>query len=335
MILVTGGTGLVGSHLLFHLLQKEEKVRALKRSASLTENVQKIFSYYTANAQKLFSKIEWVDGDVLDIYTLLDAMEGIDRVYHTAAMVSFHPSDEDELMAVNIAGTAHVVNACLEKKVKKLCHVSSVAALGRAENHGMTTENNDWLAEAAHSPYARSKFEAEREVWRGMAEGLKAVIVNPSIILGPANFDKGSAKMFQTVYNGLKVYTPGANGYVDVNDVARAMILLMESNISGERFILNGENLHYKQLFQMMAKALDVKAPKYRAGKLLSEITWRVMKISTLLTGKQPLITRQTAKTANSVYAYSSEKFIRATGMHFTPLTETISHTAKIFLSRQ
>ncbi len=335
MILVTGGTGLVGSHLLFHLLQKEEKVRAIKRFSSSTENVRQIFSFYAKNPDKLFSRIEWIPGDLLDIHSLIESMQGVDRVYHAAAMVSFDPADKASLMETNVSGTANVVNACLEKKVKKLCYVSSIAALGRAGAHGLTTENEEWDAHEPVSPYAHSKFEAEREVWRGMAEGLKAVIVNPSVILGPADFSKGSAKMFQTVYKGLKVYTPGMNGYVDVNDVARAMILLMESNISGERFILNGENITYRKLFQMMAMALGVEAPKYEAGKFLSEMAWRLLKINAFFTGKKPLITKQTARTANSIYRYSSEKFIRATGMSFTPLEETIARTAQIFLHRQ
>jgi nucleoside-diphosphate-sugar epimerase len=332
MILVTGGTGLVGSHLLFQLLQKEEKVCALRRSVSSVDRTKKIFSYYSNQPEKFFSRIEWIESDVQDIETLLKAFAGIEKVYHTAAMVSFNPKDKDEIMETNVTGTANVVNACLEKKVKKLCYVSSIAALGRAGNDGITTEKSEWKNDCKISPYSLSKYEAEREVWRGMAEGLKAVVVNPSVILGPGDFNKSSIKMFQTVYNGLKVYTKGMNGYVGVNDVAKAMILLMENDISGERFLLNSENLSYKQLFEMMACSLGVAAPKYKAGTFLSELSWRILKANSFITGKSPLITKQTARTANRIYHYSNNKFVKATGMHFTPMAECIERTATIFL---
>ncbi len=332
MILVTGGTGLVGAHLLYQLTQKEVKVRALRRTTSSISQTEKIFSFYTSQPEKYYSKIEWVEGDILDIDSLLQAMNGIEKVYHTAAMVSFNPKDKAEIMETNVTGTANVVNACLGKKIKKLCYVSSIAALGRAGNNGITTEKSEWKKDQKISSYSLSKYEAEREVWRGMAEGLKAVIVNPAIILGAGNFNAGSSRMFQTVYNGLKFYTRGINGYVDVNDVAKAMILLMEGNFSGERFILNSEDLSYKKLFEIMAQSLGVEPPGHKAGMVLSELSWRLLKVQSLLTGKKPLITRQTAKTANRFYHYSNEKFVKATGMRFTPMAESIKRTAKIFL---
>ncbi len=332
MILVTGGTGLVGAHLLYQLTQKEGKVRALRRATSSISQTEKIFSYYTSQPEKYYSGIEWVEGDILDIESLLRAMNGVEKVYHTAAMVSFNPKDKAEIMETNVTGTANMVNACLEKKVKKLCYVSSVAALGRAGIEDVTTEETQWKSGQKTSPYAFSKYEAEREVWRSMAEGLKAVIVNPAIILGAGNFSTGSSRMFQTGYNGLKFYTRGINGYVDVNDVAKAMILLMEGNFSGEQFILSSEDLSYKKLFEIMALSLGVEAPKYKAGKFLSELSWRMLKAGSFFTGKSPLITKQTARTANSIYRYSNEKFVKATGMHFTPMAESIKRTAEIFL---
>ncbi len=335
MILVTGGTGLVGSHLLFQLSQTQERIRAIRRPSSDIGKVEKIFSLYHSQPEEFLSRIEWVEGDILDMDSLKEGLDGIEKVYHTAAMVSFDPKDKAEIIETNIDGTANVVNACLEKKIKKLCYVSSIATLGRAGNNGITTEKNEWNSNHKASPYAISKHEAEREVWRGIAEGLKAVIVNPSVIIGPGDFTKGSAKMFQTMYNGLKVYTSGMNGYIDVNDVAKAMIILMESDISDECFILNSENLYYKTLFEMMAQALGVKPPKYKAGKFLSELSWRLLKIEALITGKRPLITRQTAQTANSDYRYSSEKFVKTTGMKFTPMKECIQKTAGIFLKNK
>ncbi len=335
MIFITGGTGLVGSHLLFELTQKEENIRVLRHSATSVKQVERTFSFYTPHPKNLLSRIEWVDGDILDYDFLLSAMEGIEKVYHTAAIVSFDPAAAAAIMETNLGGTENVVNACLEKKVKKLGYVSSVAALGRAGNKNITTEETEWKQGQKTSPYAISKFEAEREVWRGMAEGLKVVMVNPTIILGPGDFQQGSSKIFQTVYKGLKFYSGGVNGYVDVNDVAKAIILLMESNISGERFLLNSENISYKNLFESIANALGVEPPKYKAGKFASELGWRLLKISTLLTGKKPLITSQTAHTANSIFRYGNEKFIKATGMQFTPIEKTIKRTAEIFLKEQ
>lgn len=322
----------MGAHLLFQLSQKEEKILALRRSSSSVDQTRKIFSYYTSEPEKFLSKIEWIEGDILDIDTLLSAMENVEKIYHAAAMVSFDPKDKAEIMETNVIGTTNVVNACLEKKVKKLCYVSSIAAVGRAGVEGITTEDTEWKSGQKISPYGISKYEAEREVWRGIAEGLNAVIVNPTIILGPGNFNTGSSKMFQTLYKGLKVYTRGMNGYVDVNDVVKAMILLMESNISGERFILNSENLSYKNFFEITAFSLGVKPPKYKAGKVVSELTWRLLKFNSQLTGKKPLITRYTARTANSIYRYSNNKIVKVTGIRFTPVAESIKRTSDIFL---
>lgn len=335
MILVTGGTGLVGTHLLYQLTQKEEKVRVLRRATSSISRTEKTFSYYTSQPEKYYSRIEWFEGDILDIESLLHALKDVEKVYHTAAMVSFDPQDEAEIMETNVTGTANVVNACLEKKTKKLCYVSSVAALGRAGIEGVTTEETEWKSGQKTSPYAISKYDAECEVWRGIAEGINAVIVNPTIILGAGNFNTGSSRMFQTVYNGLKFYSRGSNGYVDVNDVAKAMILLMEGNYSGERFILNSENLSYQQTFEMMAHSLGVEAPKYKAGKFLGELGWRILRARSFFTGKSPLITKQTARTANSISCYSNEKFVNATEMRFTPVAGSIEKTAEIFLKNR
>ncbi len=332
MVVVTGGTGLLGSHLLVQLAQKGEKVKALKREKTGTAITRKVFSYYSEESEKLWEKIEWVEGDILDIYSLLKVIEKGDKVYHTAAIVSFDPAKTKEIFETNITGTANVVNACLEKKAEKLAYVSSIAALGRTNQADITNEETEWKPGNKISDYSISKYEAEREVWRGIAEGLKAVIINPSVILGPGDFSKGSIKMFPTVYNGLKFYTRGMNGYVDVNDVARALILLMNSKISNERFIVNAENISYKDLFDMMSQALQVPAPQRKAGRFLSELSWRLFKIHSMLTGKEPLITRQTAQTANNTYRYSNQKITDALGMTFTPIRETIKKTAEIFL---
>jgi nucleoside-diphosphate-sugar epimerase len=330
MILVTGSTGLVGSHLLYHLILKGEEVLAFKRKTSSTELVRKLFSWY--NHQDLFDKINWVEGDVLDYNSLITAMNQVDDVYHTAAMVSFHAADKQKLLQINIEGTANIVNASLEAGIRKLCYVSSVAALGRAGTGKITTEDTEWKNIPGLSIYSHSKHHAEMEVWRGIAEGLQAVIVNPTIILGPGKWDEGSVKMFQTVYKGLLFYTGGRNGYVDVDDLAKAMIRLTEGNFYNERFLISSENIWYKDLFTWMAESLQVKPPRKKAGPVLSELSWRALKLISFFTGKPPLITKETAQTANQDFQYSNEKFIRATGMKFKPVKQTIEETAKIFL---
>ena len=332
MILVTGGTGFLGAHLLYRLALNEPEIIAIRRKESSTGLVEKIFSYYTGNTAPLLNKIVWVEADILDIVSLEQAFQNVDYVYHAAAMVSFNPKDKKKLFEINVEGTANIVNISLAKKIKKLCHVSSIAALGRAGNDKITDEQSPWNKDAGISNYSLSKLEAEREVWRGIAEGLNAVIVNPSVILGPGNWNAGSSKLFKIVYNGLKVYTKGVNGYIDVNDVAKAMIWLMKSNISGERFVLNAENISYKQLFDWIAASLKVPPPSIKASPFLSEITWRTLKFFSLFSGKTPFITKETARTANSFHRYSSEKFLSISQMKFTPVKKSITFASQCFL---
>ena len=331
MILVTGGTGLVGGHLLYKLVIAGQSPKALKRSSSNIDKTRKIFSYYSTDYEKLFSKVEWVDGDILDYNSLLGAMDGIEYIYHCAASVSFQSADKATLVQTNVQGTENVINAALQSSIKKLLHVSSIGALGRAGSNGITTEKSEWNSKKT-SVYSTSKYLAEMEVWRGIAEGLDAVIINPSIILGPGDWTTGSAKLFTTMYNGLKFYSIGSNGFVDVEDVTKAMILLMESDISNERFIHNSENILYKQLFEWMARGLKVPEPKYKAGKFLSEIGWRLLWVKGIVTGNKSTITKETAETANQFYNYSNDKIRKQLNFEFMPIKESIHKNTKFFL---
>ena len=325
MNLVTGGTGLVGSHLILELLKRGEEVRALKRTGSDLTFIRKVFHIYSEKQEDLFNKITWVEGDLLDVMSLEDAMEGVDKLYHSAAMISFLSSERKKMFRANISGTANVVNAALEKGVQKLCHVSSIAALGRPEDHhNVIDEDLPWERSKNNSGYAVSKYRAENEVYRGIAEGLQAVIVNPSIILGIADPSKGSARLFSTVWEGMKFYPPGINGFVDVTDVVKAMILLMESNISGERFILNGVNSSYHELFRLIAKYFNKPPPTVRAWHFMIEVAWRAEMIKYMVTGKKPLITRETARTSGNIFKYSNEKICKQLDFRFTGFDETI-----------
>lgn len=334
MIFVTGGTGLVGSHLLYKLVEKGSSPIALKRSSSDINKTLNTFSYYSDDAVNMFEKIQWVEGDLLDYRLLEEQTIGIDQVYHCGAAVSFQSGDKYILKDINVEGTANIVNACLENKVSKLVHVSSIGTFGRADADGVVTEETHWNNKKT-SVYSTSKYHAEMEVWRGIAEGLNAVIVNPSIIIGPGNWNTGSSKLFTTMCNGLKFYTSGTNGFVDVIDVAEIMIRLMESDISDQRFILNSENISYKELFFTMAKELGVPPPKYQANSLMSEIAWRLLAIKSLFTGKKSTITRETAETANQLYNYSNNKIREALNYNFMPIHDSIVRTAKIFTEEQ
>ena len=329
MILVTGASGFVGSHLLIDLLKAGKKVRAIRRNGK-SELTSKIFSVY--NCSKLLNDVEWYEGDILDFFSLIDAMDGISEVYHCAAVVSFHKSEALKMEKVNIQGTANIVNAALEKKIKKLCYISSIAALGRSETDLPTDEETFWKTSKRNSVYSISKYGAEMEVWRGTIEGLDAVIINPSVIIGPGDWTKGSSQLFSLMNKGLKFFTMGMNGYVDVRDVSKAMILLMDSEIKNERFILSSENLFYKDFFDQVANGLGKKRPSKKAGKFLSQIAWRYLKFLEILTGKNASITKETARTANNISKFTSEKIIKAIDFKFIPMNQSINETCEIFL---
>ncbi len=331
MILVTGGTGLLGSHLLLDLARRGHKVRAIRRHGSNTERVRKVFSYYADNPEMLMRQIDWVETDLMDFQGMEEALEGIDTVYHAGAVVSFYPKDHKRMLEVNIEGTANLVNLAIDKKVKKFCYISSVATLGRADNDDLTDEESHWKPSNKNSVYAKSKYGAEREIWRAMEEGLNAVIVNPSVILGPGFWNDNSG-LFRLVWQGLKYYTKGVNGYVDARDVARAAIELMDKNIFGERFIVSSENLSYEQLFKMMAKYLCKPAPKINVPPLMTRIAWRVEWVRSHLTGSKPEVTREMAITTTQVYEYSNEKIKKAIGFEFIAAEESIREVCGYFL---
>ncbi|MCB0397781.1 MAG: NAD-dependent epimerase/dehydratase family protein, partial [Flavobacteriales bacterium] len=333
MNLVTGGTGLLGSHLIYDLVRKGEKVRALRRPGSDISLTRDVFSYYCQDSEALFSEIEWVEGDVLDIFSLQDALIGVNQVYHCAALVSFNPSTRRKMLQVNVEGTANVVNLSLEAGIEKLGYVSSIAALGRANADGdVVTEKTEWRPSSDNSLYSVSKYYGEREVWRGIAEGLNAYIINPSVIIGPGNWKRGSASMFYKVWEGLGYYTSGINGFVDVRDVSASMIRLMQSEVENERFIISSENCPYKLVFEWIAEVLGKSKASIEAGYIISEMAWRFESARALLTGVKPLITKETARMAHRQYFYSNEKIVQAVGIEFIPVEQAVKDTAEIFL---
>lgn len=307
MILVTGATGLVGSHLLVQLLQENEEVKALFRSVKQIEKVKNVFAFHNQTA--LFDKIHWVQGDITDIPSLEIAFENITHVYHCAALISFDPSDEDELRKINIEGTANIVNCCIDFGVKKLCHVSSIAALGSPKEHeSIITEETEWNPEELHSDYAITKYGAEMEVWRGHQEGLEVVIVNPGVIFGFGFPKKGSDVIIQSVKRGLSFYTKGNIGIVSVYDVANGMIQLMKSNNNGERFTLVGENITTKALVDFIAEELKVKKPSIEATKWITSIAWRMDWLISKLLNRKRKLARSIATSSHSTTTFDTSK---------------------------
>ena len=313
MILVTGGSGLVGSELISQLLAKGGKVKAIYNSTPLTITHQNLIS---------------IKCNILDTSALEEVMQEVTHVYHCAGVVSFNKKNADQLLKINIEGTANIVNAALDAGVKKLVHVSSVSALGRIRENQTITEAMVWTEETSNSLYGKSKYLGELEVWRGIGEGLEAVIVNPSIILGGNDWSKGSSEIFKSVYNEFPWYTEGVTGVVDVKDVARAMILLMNSEINKERFILNAENLSYKEIFTGIANCFGKKIPQKKVTPFLAAMVWRWEAIKSMFTGKDALVTKETARTALAKVYFDNSKIVNAlSGFTFTPINETIADT--------
>lgn len=334
MILVTGGTGFLGAHLLVQLTAEGVPVRAIKRSESSLNFVKQIFQLYATDFTKQWELIEWKEADLMDIFQMEESLQGVTQVYHCAGKVSFSPSKRNELLAINARGTANLVNLCLNIPGIRLCHVSSIAAIGRSRLDDVIAEDRFWKNDPNNSWYAISKYQAEREVWRGIEEGLNAVIVNPAVILGVCNWQEGTGRMFSQVWNGLTFYTQGVTGWVDVMDVTKAMIILMKSPVVAERYILSEGNYTYREIFNLIADNLGKKHPNVYASPLLTNFAWQVEALRSFFTGKEPLITKESARTASLSCFYDNSKFIKQFSFTYTPIATTIQHTAQVFLKQ-
>jgi dihydroflavonol-4-reductase len=332
MILVTGGTGLTGAHILLHLLENHpQNVRAIYRDEKSILRTKSLFSHYHKN--ELFEKIDWIQADLLDIPALESAFEDIDYVYHCAAVISFDPNDEELIRKTNIEGTANIVNCCLAYNIKKLCHVSSMAALGdlkEGQAHSVIDEETEWNPEKPHSDYAISKYGGEMEIWRGQQEGLNVVVVNPGIIIGPPLWESGSSKLFSLVANGHPFFTYGTMGFVSVTDVAKIMILLMNTDISDERFILSSETLSYKDVFFMVADAMKKKRPHIHAKPWMTSIGWKLDWLLSAVSGHKRIISKDDSKTIHAKATYSNEKIRTALHYEFTKISDAVTEALRI-----
>jgi len=318
MILVTGATGFLGAELAKELILRKNNIRCSKRASSTTP---KILEPYAAN-------IEWVNADLMDADALETALDGVTQVYNCAAFVSLKQAHKDAMIRTNVQGTANLVDLCVEKGIR-IVHTSSVAAVGEAKPGEQITENHHLDSSTETDGYAISKLESEMEVWRGIAEGLDAVIVNPTIIIGASAGTAGSGQIFETVRKGLKFYTGGTIGFVDVQDVAKCMITLMATDISGERYIINAENRPYKQIFEEIANCFGVKPPATLAKPWMMELAWRGASVLGLLTGKAPALDKTSARAASNTREFDNSKIKQAIGFEFKPISDTIKEVCK------
>jgi dihydroflavonol-4-reductase len=323
MIFLTGCNGLIGSFIARKLLSENHQIRALKRRGSNLLLVKDIYD-----------KIEWVEGDLSDIQLLDKYLEGIDIIIHCAAMISFSPSDKQVMFKSNVEGTANMVNSALKNNIKRFCYISSVAALGRKKNSGIIDEKMVWEESNNNTFYAYTKYLAELEVWRGIEEGLNAFILNPSIVIGPGNWNTGSTRLFKYIYEERLFYPSGEMNFIDVRDVRDITCTLLSSDIKGERFILNSCKMHYQEVFFLIADCFKKKRPRFQANRLMGEVAWRLDKLRSFFTGKETLLTKETARSARLDYSYNSEKILKISGTKFRDSKETINWACDELMSQ-
>jgi len=326
-VLVTGGTGFLGAYIIDELVRQGYAVRALRRNSSK-------LPFFIP--QTTWDNVEWVEGDILDVVSLQDALVDVDAVIHSAAVVSFAKEDRRQMYQVNVDGTANVMNMALEAGVKRVVHISSVAALGRTADGGMVDEDKKWEDTKINTHYAKSKYRGELEVWRAMGEGLPAVILNPSTILGYGDWHSSSSAIFRNMYNGFPWYSPGINGFVAVKDVARATVAMLQNDITESRFIVNGDNWPFKKLLETIADGFNRRRPHRQTTPLLAAIAWRMEKIKSFFSGHKPLLTKESARVAHSKTRFNNQKILTTLpGFQFTPLEQAIHGACEQYKAQQ
>lgn len=323
MIAVTGANGLLGSFIVRKLIEQKLPFVAIKRKASDTSLLRDVNNLIT-----------WKDAEVTDEVALQEVFDGVTTVIHAAAIVSFNPRMAKQVMHVNVQGTHHVVNACLTKGIKRLLHVSSVAALGRQKDQRVIQENNMWVNSPLNSVYGESKYQAELEVFRGQEEGLSTVVINPSVILAPADWERSSAQIFKYVWNERPFYTDGFINCVDVRDVVEIIFRLLNAPVEAQRFVVNAGNLSFEQLFTHIANEFDCKPPSVKLSKTLLKVAARVEAVRTLFTNSEPLITRETARLSGTEFFYDNNKIKQLLGFQFQPIETTINWCCQQYLTK-
>lgn len=331
MILVTGATGLLGSHLTAALLMQNKKVCALYRDKSKIENTKKILSYYTDEVDTYFSKIKWFEADVTDYFSLQEPFTNVTEVYHCAGLVSFDEKDDKQLYAINAEGTEHVINTCLEKGIKRFCHVSSVATLQIEANKKYVDEFSVWKTSSGNSSYAITKYRGEFEAWRGAAEGMNVLVVNPSVILGAGCWGQSSTQIVTRCYKGLPIYTEGVTGYIDVRDVVNCMTRLMDENKFGQRYILNSENCSFKEITHQLQQNFNKPTSKIKAGKFLLNAALVFSIITNIFSRKKSFITKNVIQSAQKKTYYDNTKVCKELNYQFVPVKESLKYVASLY----
>lgn len=333
MDLVTGGTGLIGSHLLLELALQKRPIRAIKRENSDLSTVKKVFQYYRPeDGMALFSGVEWVDADLCDLYELSDAVKGIERVFHSAGMVSYDPRERERLLELNVEGTKNLLELSLREGVRAFGHVSSTSALGKAQPGNVLDESARWRVDGGNSDYSVSKHMAEREVRRAREEGLPVVIVNPCIVIGPGDPGRSSTTLIEGVANGNPFYPPGSNAFIDVRDVSETLIRLVdEMEQEGERFVLVGEHRSFRNVMERIAQSLGKGAPNIEAGRFLLEGAWRSEEAIRLFSGRAPKITKQTARNGLRDMSFSAAKAEERFGFSPRSIDDAIANACAFY----
>ncbi len=322
--IVIGATGIVGSHVVLQLLLENQKVIACKQISSNIQQVKKLFAAYTENAEALFAKIEWRDIDLKDVFSIEDAIEGADVVYHCAGFVSFNSFERKQLMDVNVEGTKNIVNACLQKQIRALCYVSSLATMHNLDVKESIDETVFWKTSGKESDYAFSKYKAELEVWRGIEEGLNTVIVNPGVILSPVFWNQSSARIFATCFKGNKFYPPGQTAYVSAKDVAVCMLLLVKNKNFGQRYILTEGNYTYKEIFSHIQQKFNKAPPFIRVNRAFLRLGWIADSLAAFVSDRPANITKAIIQSAFNKQVYSNRKVTEALQYQFEPALKSI-----------
>jgi dihydroflavonol-4-reductase len=322
MVAVTGANGLLGSFIVRDLVAQGKKVIAIKREASDTSLLK-----------DLNGAIEWRNADVTNPVALQESLKGVTQLIHAAALVSFNPAHERQIMRINVEGTRNVVNACLQQKIARLVHISSVSALGRQKGQTLIDETNKWVENSSNSVYGESKYRAELEVFRGQEEGLNTVILNPSVILAPADWTKSSAKLFKYVWDQRPYYIGGSLNYVDVRDVAEISTKFLDLQVDAERYIINAATVSFIDFFSKIAVHFDKKPPSVRVGKSLLRILAAVESVRSSITKSDPLITKETARLANTYFTYSNEKIRNTLNFSFKSFDATLAWCCDYYLN--
>jgi len=329
MNLITGATGLLGTHIALELLARGQQVRALARTGSSLESMKKVFAHY--GSAELFHRIEWVEGELEDVTSLIDALENCTTVYHCAAIVSYHPADRRQMYKVNVEGTANLVNACIDRGKLNLAHVSSIAAIGRTKESITLNENSEWVDGEQTTHYAITKHLAEMEVWRGIQEGLNAVILNSGLIIGPGDFTRSSGGMFTRIDQGIPFFPPGGTGFISAPDAARALVELMHQEKFGERYIAVAENKTMRDVFTKVAGSLGKKAPIKQVTPFLLVVALFMEQMKEWFTGKKALVTREVLRNMERQFIYDNSKLKDALGFSFQSIDAAIDDTGRFY----